>query len=174
VIPEIMKSPAYKNGGLIAITFDQAPQSGPNADSSSCCDQPQQYPNMPASQQPAASPAPTDTTTSPAPTQTDTTTTPAQTPTDTMTTPTQTDTTTTPAPDNGALTTTGGGGKVGLLLISSYVKPGSVNLANSYNHFSLLRSIEQLFAVDELGYAAQPTVPVFDRVVYNAGSKSSF
>jgi hypothetical protein len=133
---------------------------------------------MPAGQQPAATPAPTDTTTTTTPAPTDTTTSPAPTQTDTTTTttPTQTDTTTTttPAPatpDDGALSTTGGGGRVGLLLISSYVKPGSVNLANSFNHFSLLRSIEQLFAVDELGYAAQPTVPVFDRVIYNAGTK---
>ena len=29
VVPEIKRSPAYRNGGLIAITFDQAPQTGP-------------------------------------------------------------------------------------------------------------------------------------------------
>ena len=47
VVPEIEASPAYKEGGLIAITSDQAPQTGPNADASSCCGTPQ-YPNLPA------------------------------------------------------------------------------------------------------------------------------
>jgi phosphatidylinositol-3-phosphatase len=46
-VPEIESSPAFKAGGLIAITFDQAPQSGPEADSSSCCIAPS-YPNLPA------------------------------------------------------------------------------------------------------------------------------
>ncbi len=32
VVPEIKRSPAYKAGGLIVITFDEAPQVGPNAD----------------------------------------------------------------------------------------------------------------------------------------------
>ena len=33
VVPEIEQSAAYKDNGLIAITFDEAPQSGPSADS---------------------------------------------------------------------------------------------------------------------------------------------
>ncbi|HXD63441.1 MAG TPA: alkaline phosphatase family protein, partial [Solirubrobacteraceae bacterium] len=45
VIPEIEASPAYKHDGMIVVTFDQAPQTGPNADSSSCCDQPT-FPNL--------------------------------------------------------------------------------------------------------------------------------
>ena len=62
---------------------------------------------------------------------------------------------------------TGGGGKVGLLLISDFVKAGSENTLGYYNHFSLLRSIENLFSLDPLGYAAQPTLPSFDKTVYN-------
>ena len=46
VVPEIERSPAYKQDGLIAITFDGAPQTGPNADLTSCCDQPL-FPNLP-------------------------------------------------------------------------------------------------------------------------------
>ena len=47
VVPEITASPAYKeDGGLIAITFDQAPQAGPVVDSTSCCGTPE-YPNLP-------------------------------------------------------------------------------------------------------------------------------
>jgi hypothetical protein len=46
VVPEIMKSAAYKAAGLIAITYDQAPQAGAGADSSSCCENPKTYPNL--------------------------------------------------------------------------------------------------------------------------------
>ena len=40
VVPEIEASAAYKADGLIVITFDQAPQTGPHADPSACCRQP--------------------------------------------------------------------------------------------------------------------------------------
>ena len=46
-VTEIEKSSAYKDNGLIAITFDEAAQSGPHADPSACCNTPA-YPNMPA------------------------------------------------------------------------------------------------------------------------------
>ncbi len=60
VVPQIMDSDAYKNGGMIAITFDQAPQTGDNADSSGLTDDPV-YPNLPTT--PAATPTPTTPTT---------------------------------------------------------------------------------------------------------------
>ncbi len=50
VVPEILGSPAYKDDGMLIITFDQAPQAGPNADPSSCCNNPT-YPNLPAATQ---------------------------------------------------------------------------------------------------------------------------
>jgi hypothetical protein len=65
---------------------------------------------------------------------------------------------------------TAGGGKVGLLLISSFVKAGSTNDVGTYNHFSLLHSIEDLFGLDHLGYADDAALPAFDSSVYNAGS----
>jgi hypothetical protein len=153
IVPEIKKSAAYKDAGLIAITFDEAPQTGPGADPSACCGNPT-YPNLPA-------PA---TTTTPGTTTTPTTTT--TTPTTTTTTPT----TTTPAPTTGEgpTTPTGGGGQVGLLLISSFVKPGSSDLVDYYNHFSLLASIEDLFGLKHLGYASDPALPRFDGATYNA------
>ncbi len=46
-VPQILSSSAYKKDGLLIITSDQAPSSGENADSSSCCGQPA-YPNLPA------------------------------------------------------------------------------------------------------------------------------
>jgi hypothetical protein len=66
------------------------------------------------------------------------------------------------------VTPTGGGGRVGLLLLSSFVKPGTVNQTDYYNHYSLLRSIEDLFGLTATGYAAAPTLPAFDITVYTA------
>lgn len=126
VVPEIEGSAAYKEGGLIAIAPDQAPQSGTGADSSGCCATPK-FPNLSSS----------GTTTS-------TTTTVAGQPT--------------------------GGGRVGLLLISKYVKPGSSYVTGEFNHFSLLASIEALFKLQKLGFAGNVQLPAFERAVYNAYS----
>lgn len=179
VVPKIKRSPAYKAGGLIAITFDQAPQSGPNADQSSCCNNPT-YPNDPA----ASSPSGSSTTTGTTPTTTSTTTTDGTTTTDTGTTsPTSTTTgtdtsttsgttstnttTTTQSLDSGVTSSTGGGGQVGLLLISPYVKANTFDVTDYFNHFSLLASIEQLFGLNPLGYAADRQLPVFGTAVYS-------
>jgi hypothetical protein len=63
---------------------------------------------------------------------------------------------------------TGGGGQVGLLLISRYVKPDSTDTLDYFNHFSLLGSIEDLFGLKHLGYAKDPALPLFYGSVYNA------
>jgi hypothetical protein len=55
-----------------------------------------------------------------------------------------------------------------LLLISKYVKPASLNVTGEYNHFALLRSIENLFGLKPLGYAAAPGLLAFDSSVFNA------
>jgi len=128
VVPEIEASPAYKEGGLIAITSAQAPQTGPHPDPSACCVAPQ-YPNLPVGS--------------------------------------------TPAPSTGPVKPAGGGGRVGLLLISPFVKPGSVNETGYYNHFALLRSIEELFSLEPLGYAAELALTGFDSTVYNAESSTT-
>jgi len=62
----------------------------------------------------------------------------------------------------------GGGGQVGLLLISPYVKPGSIDVVDYFNHFSLLATIEDLFGIHRLGYAGIPGLPVFGLGVFNA------
>lgn len=47
-----------------------------------------------------------------------------------------------------------GGDRIGALILSPFVKPGSTSAA-SYNHYSLLRSLEDIFGLREhLGYAA--------------------
>src|SRR6185312_9873624 len=174
VVPEIEASPGCRDDGAIAITFDQAPQSGPLADPSSCCDQPT-FPNLTAGAGgPAGGTGTTPTTTATTPTTVTTTTATVPTTTTTATTPTTpTDTTTTTVPTTTVPTpvapgTPPGGGRVGLLLISQFVQAGSVNLTEQYNHYSLLRSIEDLFDLQHLGYAADPALPAFDRVVWNA------
>ncbi len=121
VVPAIMASPAYKEGGLIAITSAEAPQSGEKADSSACCAYPE-YLNVP---------------------------------------PVETVEGTTPG-----TRATGGGGRVGMLLISPYVKPGSVN-ETDYNHFTLLLTLEELFELEKLGYAQEAALTPFDSSVFN-------
>jgi hypothetical protein len=113
VVPEIVASKAYKEGGLLMITVDQAPATGIEADSSSCCGQPRF----------AALPAPA------------------------------------PLPGGGQLPPSGGG-QVGALLLSRYVKAGTIS-QEPFNHFSLLRTVEDLFGLKHLGYAAGSGVSSF-------------
>jgi phosphatidylinositol-3-phosphatase len=114
VVSEIVGSTAYREGGLLVITFDQAPPDGEFADSSSCCGQPE-FPNL------AASPA--------------------------------------------ALRHEGGG-RVGALLLSPLVKHGVSY--KPYDHFSLLRTIEDIFGLPHLGYAALPKVSSFHASIFTA------
>jgi hypothetical protein len=130
VVPEITASPAYKEeGGLIAITFAQAPQTGPAVDSSSCCGTPE-YPNLPA-------PASTE------------------------------------PPATGPVKPSGGGGRVGMLLLSPYVAPGTIEKAAYYNHFSFLRSVEELFGLEPLGFAAEPALTGFEASLFDASPEES-
>ena len=159
VVPEIESSPSYQTGGLIAITFDQAPQSGPNADPSGCCITPT-YPNLPTGSTGTTGTGTTGTAGTTGNTGT--------TGTGTTGTAGATGTTGTTTSPEAAAATPAGGGRVGLLLISKYVKPGSVNVTGDYNHFSLLASIEDLFGQSHLGYAGAPGLLAFDASVYNA------
>jgi phosphatidylinositol-3-phosphatase len=106
-IPRITDSPAYKEGGLIITTFDEA--SGKSED---CCGEPQ-------------GPTPTYN-------------------------------------GNGG----NGGGQIGAVLLSQYVMAGSVN-DTPYNHYSLLRSLEDQFGLPHLGYAANAGLKPFEDDVYN-------
>ena len=44
---------------------------------------------------------------------------------------------------------------VGAVVLSKFVRAGTV-VTTPYNHYSLLRTIEDLFGLDRLGFAAQP------------------
>jgi hypothetical protein len=159
-VPQIMGSKAFADGGLLAITFDQAPQAGDGADATSCCT-PAAFPNLPTTAAPASTAVPA-TTALPATTAAPATTALPGTTALPATTATPADTAVPADPSESP-----GGGRVGLLLLGDAVKAGSVNLSDSYNHFSLLRSIEDLFGLEHLGYAADPAMPAFDKAVYN-------
>jgi hypothetical protein len=118
IVPKILASKAYKDGGLLAITVDEAPSTGEFADSSSCCGQPQ-FPNLPA-----------------------------------------------PATAIPGLPANGGG-QVGALLLSPFLKGGTTS-QEPYNHFSLLRTIEDLFGLKHLGYAALSHVSSFEPSMFSA------
>jgi hypothetical protein len=55
----------------------------------------------------------------------------------------------TPGDDGGP-----GGGQVGAVLLSPFIAPGTTS-TSSYNHYSLLASIEDIFGFSHIGYATQ-------------------
>jgi hypothetical protein len=111
-VPQITSSQAFKDDGLLVVTFDEA------VEMTACCNE---------------RPGPAD-----------------------------------PAPGGYVAGLPGpGGGDTGAVLISRFVASGSLSL-NGYNHYSLLRSIEDLFGLSHLGYAAQTGLAPFGSDVYNA------
>lgn len=70
-----------------------------------------------------------------------------------------------------------GGGQTGAVLLNArYITPGSVNTSGSYNHYSALRSYEDVLGLTtggvggagHLGFAASPTLAPFGTDVFNA------
>jgi phospholipase C len=59
-----------------------------------------------------------------------------------------------------------GGGRVGAVVLSPFVMPGTQN-ANAYNHYSWLKSVENLFGLSNLGYARPSNVPAFGADVFS-------
>ncbi len=53
-----------------------------------------------------------------------------------------------------------GGGRVGAVALSPFVKPGTV-VATPIDHYGYLRSVEDLFGLDHLGYAARDGLATF-------------
>jgi hypothetical protein len=58
-----------------------------------------------------------------------------------------------------------GGGRIGAVLVSRFIKPGTVSSVG-YNHYSLLRSVEDIFGLPHLGYAGQKGLASFGRDVF--------
>ncbi len=72
----------------------------------------------------------------------------------------------TPGPNTPMPGITGlGGGRVGAVLLSPFIRAGSVS-TTPYNHYSLLASIEGIFGLPRLGYAST-TSATFGRDVFN-------
>jgi phosphatidylinositol-3-phosphatase len=108
-VPRITGSPAYADGGLLMVTFDESASGAED-----CCGEPM-GPNT---------------------------------------------------PNNGGPTPGNGGGRVGAVLLSRYIKPGTVN-DTPYNHYSMLRSMEDIFGLSHLAYAANTGLKPFQEDVFN-------
>ncbi len=100
-VPKIEASPAFRQDGLLVITFDEAEH-----DSTACCDEPTGPSTLAPGQQ---------------------------------------------GP---------GGGKVGAVLLGPYAKPGAT-VQTPVNHYGYLRSVEDVFGLGHLGYAAQAGLATF-------------
>jgi phosphatidylinositol-3-phosphatase len=133
-VPAILASPAFKQDGLLIVTFDEADidakfDKATNSvkldvgDASACCDQ-QAGPNIKPG-----------------------------------------DTVFGNLPDKGPGVVGPGGGRIGAVLVSPLIKPGTVS-KTPYNHYSLLRSIEDAFGLDHLGYAGQAGLKPFGADVF--------
>jgi phosphatidylinositol-3-phosphatase len=111
-VPRITRSPAFREDGLLLITFDESDGSPPDGFDACCGEKP-----LPG------------------------------------------------APDapgfNGP-----GGGRVGAVALSPFIRPGTVSTM-PYNHYALLRTIEDLFGVGHLGYAGQPDLRPFGADVFS-------
>lgn len=68
-------------------------------------------------------------------------------------------------PDKGPGIVGPGGGRIGAVLVSPFIKAGTVS-TTAYNHYSLLRSIEDFFDVEHLGYAGQKGLKSFGKDVF--------
>jgi hypothetical protein len=60
-----------------------------------------------------------------------------------------------------------------MLLLSPYVAPGTIDKAAYYNHFSFLRSVEELLGLEPLGYAAEPALTGFEASLFDASPEES-
>lgn len=106
-VPLITRSPAFRDGGLLIVTFDEAT----SADASDCCREPT-------------------------------------------------------GPNTSSPGTHGpGGGRTGAVLLSPFIKPETLSDV-PYNHYSMLRSIEDIFGLKHLGYAGQRGLASFGPDVF--------
>jgi hypothetical protein len=118
-VPLVMQSPAFKQDGLLIVTFDESDGSGPDGSTACCGEKPLPGANhLPGFRGP-------------------------------------------------------GGGRIGAVLISPFIKPGTLS-AIPYNHYSQLRSVEDIFGLTHLGYAAEPDLQPFGSDVFTkAGERTA-
>ncbi len=58
-----------------------------------------------------------------------------------------------------------GGGRTGAVMLSPCIKPGTVT-TQPYNHYTMLRSVEDIFGLSHLGYAGLPHSTYFGTDIY--------
>jgi len=58
-----------------------------------------------------------------------------------------------------------GGGRIGAVLLSPFIAPGTVSSV-PYNHYSTLRYVEDIFGLAHLGYAGQKDLKVFGSDIF--------
>jgi hypothetical protein len=58
-----------------------------------------------------------------------------------------------------------GGGRVGAVALSPFIKPGIISTV-PYNHYSLLKTVERIFGLSLLGDARQRQVQAFGQDVF--------
>ena len=68
-------------------------------------------------------------------------------------------------PSPGGPTPGPGGGRIGAVVLSRFVEPGTVN-PQPYNHYAFLRTVEDLFGLGHLGYAGQAGLRPFGADVF--------
>ena len=68
-------------------------------------------------------------------------------------------------PDSGPGIFGAGGGRTGAVLLSPFIKPGTVS-STPYNHYSMLKSLEDIFGLSYLGYAGQKELKPFGADVF--------
>jgi hypothetical protein len=110
-VPLITGSPAFKQDGLLVITFDESEGNGPEGSTACCGEKP-----LASARRPAGVLGP-------------------------------------------------GGGRIGAVLLSPFIKPGTVSTV-PYNHYSLLRTVEDIFGLGHLGYAGEPDLKSFGADVF--------
>jgi phosphatidylinositol-3-phosphatase len=62
-----------------------------------------------------------------------------------------------------------GGGRIGAVLLSPFIKPGTVSQL-PYNHYALLRSVEDVFGLAHLGFAGQAGLKAFGADIFTQPS----
>jgi hypothetical protein len=65
-----------------------------------------------------------------------------------------------------------GGGRIGAVVLSPFVRPGTVSREH-YNHYSLLGTVESIFGLPRLGYAAEPDLKLFGPDIFTGTAPST-
>ena len=68
-------------------------------------------------------------------------------------------------PDQGSGVAGPGGGRTGAVLLSRFIKPGTVS-DTAYNHFAMLKTLEDIFGLPPLGFAGQKDLKGFGPDVF--------